>query len=484
MQFQSIGAGIATLFALAGATSADIITVNPGPGTPVQDAINSANTGDEVVLMPGEYAESIDFLGKAITVRSDSGPAATSINGQGLGPVVRFAAGETGASVLEGLTLTGGAGEFRGQIRVGGAVYVDGASPTITGCEIRANTADFGGAVAVLAGGAPLVQACTFEANTADQGGAAYVLDADPGFLGCSFHANAAEFRGGAMLVDGDAAPQIVNAMFAGSAAEKLDGGAVACLRGAAPAFTNCVFTGNTADCGGGGLYAFHASHPALVHATLVGNAAATIGGLFAESSADGVVANSILAGPINTNLSGADLSVTYSLVQGGWGGGGVGNVSSPPRFVDANGPDDLLGTQDDDVRLAPGSPAIDAANGDLLPADLLDADGDGDVTEPIGVDLAFAARAVDAPDYADTGVPAGNGAVPDMGAIEAAADTPPSCYCDLDGAGGADIFDLLSYLDLWFDGAEAAELTGDQPAAVDVFDLLAFLDCWFAGCG
>src|SRR5690606_21159942 len=116
------------------------------------------------------------------------------------------------------------------------------------------------------------------------------------------------------------------------------------------------------------------------------------------------------------------------------------------------------------------GSRAIDAASGALLPADSLDADANGDVSEPISVDLALAARAIDALAYADAGVPAANGAVPDMGAYEAAADVLPFCLCEVDGAAGIDVMDLLAYLDLWFEGAEAAELTGDQPAVVDVF--------------
>lgn len=54
-------------------------------------------------------------------------------------------------------------------------------------------------------------------------------------------------------------------------------------------------------------------------------------------------------------------------------------------------------------------------------------------------------------------------------------------CACELDGdAAQVDVFDLLAYLDAWFAGDAAAELTGDDPAAVDVFDLLTYLDCWF----
>jgi hypothetical protein len=58
-----------------------------------------------------------------------------------------------------------------------------------------------------------------------------------------------------------------------------------------------------------------------------------------------------------------------------------------------------------------------------------------------------------------------------------------PICPADITGDGGVDVFDLLVYLDHWFAGDAAAELTGDDPAAIDVFDLLAYLDGWFAGC-
>lgn len=51
------------------------------------------------------------------------------------------------------------------------------------------------------------------------------------------------------------------------------------------------------------------------------------------------------------------------------------------------------------------------------------------------------------------------------------------ACPCDLD-ANGANVFDLLAFLDLWFAADPAADY--NLSAGVDVFDLLAFLDCWF----
>src|SRR5690606_17847014 len=59
----------------------------------------------------------------------------------------------------------------------------------------------------------------------------------------------------------------------------------------------------------------------------------------------------------------------------------------------------------------------------------------------------------------------------------------PPVCEADNDADGDVDVFDLLSYLDSWFNLDASAERTGDIPVSINVFDLLAYLDEWFAGC-
>jgi len=79
----------------------------------------------------------------------------------------------------------------------------------------------------------------------------------------------------------------------------------------------------------------------------------------------------------------------------------GTGQIqgSSPPSqdplFVDPNGPDGMPGTEDDDLRLKPGSPCIDAGDANALPMDSEDLDGDRDRIEPIPVDLAGVPRVV-----------------------------------------------------------------------------------------
>ena len=68
---------------------ADIIRVGPGQFchrppchySTIQEAIQAAQEGDTVLVMPGVYYEEVDFLGKAITVRGDGAAATTNSEG-------------------------------------------------------------------------------------------------------------------------------------------------------------------------------------------------------------------------------------------------------------------------------------------------------------------------------------------------------------------------------------------------------------------
>jgi hypothetical protein len=70
-------------------------------------------------------------------------------------------------------------------------------------------------------------------------------------------------------------------------------------------------------------------------------------------------------------------LDVDYSIVHG-WTGywGGVGNSGVNPMFVDADGADDIAGTEDDDLRLLLGSPALNAGDPDETYLPAVDLDG------------------------------------------------------------------------------------------------------------
>jgi len=111
--------------------------------------------------------------------------------------------------------------------------------------------------------------------------------------------------------------------------------------------------------------------------------------------------------------------SINYSCIQGLTGAlGGTGNIATDPLFVNALGIDALLGSTDDNLSLAFGSPCIDSGDNTRVPADASDLDADGDTLELLPTDLAGGSRFFNDPSTIDSG----NGSPPiiDMGAFEA----------------------------------------------------------------
>ena len=92
-----------------GSLQAAVIRV-PQDFSTIQGAIDAAVNGDTVRVAPGTYIENIDFLGKAITVASETGPDVTIIDGSSsvAGSVVSFTSGEGPTSVLNGFTVQNG----------------------------------------------------------------------------------------------------------------------------------------------------------------------------------------------------------------------------------------------------------------------------------------------------------------------------------------------------------------------------------------
>ncbi len=88
----------------------------PGPGDgsvgdpycSIQTAIDNAVGTDEIVVAPGTYFETINFLGKAIWLHSSDGPDVTTIDAQQTGVVVLCVNGEGPDTALDGFAASGG----------------------------------------------------------------------------------------------------------------------------------------------------------------------------------------------------------------------------------------------------------------------------------------------------------------------------------------------------------------------------------------
>ncbi|HEX6850918.1 MAG TPA: right-handed parallel beta-helix repeat-containing protein [Candidatus Polarisedimenticolaceae bacterium] len=263
--------------ASAPAAGAAVYTVDdngPADFPSIQSAINAAGAGDEVVVRPGRYKETLNFLGKAITVRSESGPAATVLYLEGETRVVLL----NGNATLRGFTISGG------RARTGaGIAVVGGANPTIEGNVIEGNTAArdgsafpaFGAGIAVDPGSRPVITRNVIAGNAVlgdAQGVFAYGGAIDVGddasavVINNTIRDNVASDSGGGISlgVTGAAMPVDVtnNTIFgneAGSGAANTFsyGGGILAADGAAATLRNNLFVQNVARFAGGGIHFF-----------------------------------------------------------------------------------------------------------------------------------------------------------------------------------------------------------------------------------
>ncbi len=249
-------------------------------------------------------------------------------------------------------------------------MLVSTSSPEISGCQFVDNEG-----TGLLISDDVVVRDCLFMRNR--NGGLA--LDQVASAVGCTFIDNQAWSGAGA---SGTGVHTIADCVFLGNRAEN-SGGAVSINAGLV---INSVFVGNKAGredlLGGasGAAIVGGLGTVAIINSTVFANTAgASVGsGIFTNSifwaneTSNGERAESIQV----RGGTGDVLDISYSIVEG-WTGdlGGVGNSGVDPMFVDADGPDDIPGTEDDNLRLLPGSPAIKAGDpvGFVGPASDLD---------------------------------------------------------------------------------------------------------------
>lgn len=300
-------------------------------------------------------------------------------------------------TVIDGVHVEGGRADRIGLDAQGAGLLSLSGATVVRASGFEGNIAlDAGGAVLVAPGATVTITDCVFARNAAELGGAIAVgVGADVLIGGASFHGNSA-VHGGAIGLTPAGAANVANVVFTGNHAVR--GGAIHAGAGATLAIDFATLTANAAGEEGGGLHG-PAAPWVVRNSILYGNTAAGAGGLGAQ------------IGP-QTNRQ----IILASCVEG-ITPDASSNFALDPRFLDANGHDDVIGTEDDDVRLAHGSPALERGEAALTPTDTLDLDFDGDVLEPLPLDRAGRSR-ID-----------GLLARPDPGAYERALD------CDGDGA-------------------------------------------------
>jgi hypothetical protein len=247
-------------------------------------------------------------------------------------------------------------------------------SPKISNCVFSGNLARKGGGMYNFYDSAPTVIDCIFSGNSADEGGGMYnqIYVISPNVANCTFVGNSANNKGGGIYDRSSLAP-ITNCAFISNTANK--GGGMYIWSGG-PIVTNCTFISNLAE-EGGGMCNEHYGHPTVANSTFSGNSSQSGGGMHNRDNSNPIVTNCIFwenttsSGPQINSDGSSSVTITYSDIQGGWSG--VGNIDADPLFVDADGIDNIVGTEDDNLRLLLGSPCIDAGDNSVVtvPTDL-----------------------------------------------------------------------------------------------------------------
>lgn len=186
-----------------------------------------------------------------------------------------------------------------------------------------------------------------------------------------------------------------------------------------------------------------------IVNCTMVANRAndkheETGGGAIAMVGASHQISvlNSILIDNVPQSIrdlsTGSVIITSHCNFDDAWPG--PGNISDGALFMDRYGPDNILGTIDDDLSIRSYSPCADSGDNTLVPVDVL-------------TDLAGNPRFADDPNSPDIG--SGTSPLVDMGCYEVQPQVAPPNPCPADSAppggnGVVNVEDLLNVINSW----------------------------------
>jgi len=353
----------------------------------------------------------------------------------------------------------------------GGGMYNDATSPTVRDCVFINNTADDAGGGMCNMTCSPLVSGCTFSNNTSGNGGGMLNYQSFATVNDCTFSGNTADFgNGGGGMQNIESSPTINSCRFMDNYAIVSGGGIL--NNPSSPMVSYCTFIANTTSGSGGGMYNNSSSRPTVTGCVIGTNTANHGGGIFNTGTSLPVISNcimwannAVIDGDQIFNNGPSDIpEISYCDIQHSGGSGENwntdlgddrgGNIDVAPLFVDANGADNVYGTEDDDIQLLAGSPCIDAGNNLLAALDRGDMDGDGITTEWIQSDPAGNERFMDDTATVDTGVCG----YPNLGVIDIGVYEYPGLgklEGDIDGDGDVDFEDFTKLAANWLVGTE-----------------------------
>lgn len=314
--------------ALVSQAAADIINV-PADFPTIQQAVNNASAGDEIVISPGTYPENVIIQGRnSLILRSESGdPASTIVDGMNLGTVFRLQSCNDIA--IEALSIRRGNGGAGGGIYLfncssiviranviennfsqtdGGGFFVQNSNVAIVGNRIVNNSANVnatldGGGIFYYNSSGAIVDNWIQNNRGHEGGGIIINVSTNPSLLveGNVIVENEATYYGAGIFINFGTNPQIRSNTIVGNSAG-VRGGAVFYTREVTSFIANNIIAKNGAPVGGG----VHAAEPGLAPAFACNDAWQNSGGNYTGFLTDPTGQNgNISADPLfcNQNL-------------------------------------------------------------------------------------------------------------------------------------------------------------------------------------
>jgi hypothetical protein len=481
-----------TVFVLSGVTFATTWTVDDDGKADfdnIQEAVDAASDGDEIIVMPGTYTstvdEVVDMRGKEIWLHSSKGAAVTFIDGEGTRRGIYCQSSETSNTIIEGLTI------INGKAGNGGGMYTFFSNPTLRDCVFMNNYADinnYGGEGGGMynSNSSPTVTNCTFTSNNASpssngNGGGMHNLDSNPTLTNCTFTYNTAPYGGG--LRNKNSNPELIDCTFTDNTADVTGGGMY--NGSSSPTLQNCIFENNTSETGGG-IKNFN-SDPILTNCEFTDNSSAEGGGMYNGQSDPSITActftNNVASlgggGMYNTGSSNAVLTLCEfdgnsspagagGAMQNKTNGGGMGKTlimgcTFIDNIAESGGAVDNLDS----------NPTIEECSFESNKASV----GDGGGIRNSGTSFPLIGSTAFCGNFDQNGVDGHiYGSYGDLGGNE----FQDYCDCqDINGDGYVNVTDLLAVIAAWGIDCDGCSEDVNEDGIVDVTDLLIVVGSW-----